>query len=284
MKFYLIDAFTDQRFSGNHCAVFLDADPLPPDVMQTLAREMNLSETAFVLRSDVADFGARYFTPAEEIPLAGHPTLATCRALLEAGCIAPDCRQISIALPAGIVTVDIDGTTLTMTQLPPTFLQTHDPANVMPLFGLGADEAMAPIQTVSTGTPQLMVPVRSLEALRRASMNVPAYLEYKARSDFFSPHLFALGGFSLVGQTAARHFGVPPDTAEDPFTGSATGGMACHLWRHGLISEPSLVAEQGFDMGRPGRAYVEVLGPPERIEGVRVGGAAVKVLEGEFEP
>lgn len=155
---------------------------------------------------------------------------------------------------------------------------------MLPAFGLSEADALpgAPIQTVSTGTPQLMVPLGSLEALRRAWPDPPRYADLRARGDFFSPHLFCLEGATPEGLTFARHFGLFPDTAEDPFTGSATGGMAAYLWRHGLIERPRFVAEQGHWMGRPGRATTEILGPPDAIEGVKVGGAAVTVFRGQL--
>jgi trans-2,3-dihydro-3-hydroxyanthranilate isomerase len=127
-----------------------------------------------------------------------------------------------------------------------------------------------------------MIPLKSMEALRRARVDVAAYSHFRAAADFFSPHLFCLGGLTEGGHTFARHFGVPPDTMEDPFTGSATGGMAAYLWHYGLIDQPHFVAEQGHWMNRPGQAMVEVVGPPEAIETVKVGGPAVTVLRGEF--
>jgi trans-2,3-dihydro-3-hydroxyanthranilate isomerase len=170
-----------------------------------------------------------------------------------------------------------------MTQPAPRFLATH-PAEVLGVFGLAPEDALpgAPIQTVSTGTPMLMAPLRSLEALRRARMDVGAYDALRARSDFFSPHLFCLEGATPAGRTFARQFGSPPDLPEDPFTGSATGAMAAYLWRHGLIASPRFVAEQGHWMERPGHADVEVLGPRDAIEGVRVGGGTVVVVRGEL--
>jgi len=111
---------------------------------------------------------------------------------------------------------------------------------------------------------------------------VAAYGAYRARADFFSPHLFCLEGVTPEGQTFARHFGVPPDTPEDPFTGSATGGMAAFLWRYGLLKVPVFVADQGHWMQRPGQASVEVVGPPENIETVKVGGNAVTVMHGKL--
>lgn len=287
----LVDAFTDRPLGGNPCAVIFDADPLDAATMQAIAREMNLSETAFVRRSAVADVGARYFTPAEEIPLAGHPTIATIFALVDAGriALAGEVTRITLELPAGVIEVAINARggraeTIVMSQLAPRFLATYDPAEVLPAFGLAAADALpgAPPQTVSTGTPQLMVPLRDHAALRRARVDAAAYAALRARGDFFSPHLFCLGGATAAGRTFARHFGVPPDTPEDPFTGSATGGMAAYLWSRGLIDTPAWVAEQGHWMGRPGEATVEVVGPPDAIETVRVGGGAVVVVRGEL--
>lgn len=289
--YMLVDAFTDRPLGGNPCAVIFDADSLDPAAMQAIAREMNLSETAFVLRSAVADVGARYFTPAEEIPLAGHPTIATVFALVDSGrlALAGDETRITLELPAGVVEVSIHASLarverVVMSQLAPRFMAVYEAAEVLPCFGLAPGDALpgAPIQTVSTGTPQLFVALRSHEALRRARVDVAAYSALRARGDFFSPHLFCLSGATQVGRTFARHFGVPPDTPEDPFTGSATGGMAAYLWRYGLIDVPTWVAEQGHWMGRPGQATVEVVGPPEAIRTVRVGGGAVVVIRGEL--
>ena len=242
-------------------------------------------------RSTVADVGARYFTPAEEIPLAGHSTIATIFALVEAGrlVLAGETTRITLELPAGVIEVAIHAQgdrvgPIVMSQRAPRFLNSYDPAEVLPAFGLTAAEVLAgaPVQTVSTGTPQLMIPLRDHAALRRVQINVAAYSALRARGDFFSPHLFCLGGISTAGRTFARHFGVPPDSPEDPFTGSATGGMAAYLWRYGLLETPTWVAEQGHWMGRPGQATVEVVGPPEAMTTVRVGGSAVVVLRGEL--
>ena len=287
--FVQVDAFTTQRLGGNPCAVLFDADDLDAPTMLAIAREMNLSETAFVRRSAVADIGARYFTPAEEIPLAGHPTIASIFALVEAGRIALSGEQttISLELPAGVISVEIiaEGQKvrqIVMAQLPPRFLRTYRAEDVLPAFGLLPEDVLAdvPIQIVSTGTPQLMVPLSTHAALRRARIDSIAYAALRADGGFFSPHLFCLGGATPAGQTFARHFGVPPDTMEDPFTGSATGGMAAYLWHYGLLDTPRFVAEQGHWMQRPGTGYVEVVGARDAISAVRVGGAAVTVVRG----
>jgi trans-2,3-dihydro-3-hydroxyanthranilate isomerase len=126
-----------------------------------------------------------------------------------------------------------------------------------------------------------MILLKDLESLRKATLDIPIYAALRNTGDFFSPHLFCLPGVEN-GATFARDFGLPPDTLEDPFTGSATGGMAAYLWHYGWIESPTFIAEQGHWMARPGRAYVEVIGPREDIDTVKVGGAAVTVFKGEL--
>lgn len=289
--FMQVDAFTTRPLGGNPCAILFGTDDLDSATMLAIAKEMNLSETSFVRQSDKADFGVRYFTPAEEIPLAGHPTIATTYALVQRGEIPLQgaSTTITLELPAGIIDVEIiqeegEEILVVMSQMKPQFLEVLEPASVMPVFGLTPQDGLpgALPQIVSTGTPQLMIPVNSLESLRRIQLDYPAYAELRQHAKFFSPHLFCIQGVTEAGDTFARHFGVPPDTPEDPFTGSATGGMAAYLWHYGLIPKPTFTAEQGHWMNRPGIARVEVVGPPEDIATVKVGGGAVSVLEGVF--
>jgi trans-2,3-dihydro-3-hydroxyanthranilate isomerase len=282
--FYWIDAFTEVPLGGNPCVVVLDADGLTADQMQALARETNLSETAFVLRSERADFGARYFTPQGELPFAGHPTVATLHALREAGRLARD--SATLELPAGIIPVEISGqgrvSRVTMSQLKPTFLRTYSADEALTLYGLAAEDLLAgaTLQTVSTGTPILMVPLASLDALKRAHYPDPeAFLRWQERGDFMYAHHFCV----TDGKTFARSLPTPPSTLEDPFTGSSTGCMAAYLWSRGLIPNARFVAEQGHWMGRPGRADVEVVGPPTDIRSVKVTGGAVTVMSGTLE-
>lgn len=289
--FMQVDAFTDTPLGGNPCAVVFDADALEPATMQAIAQEMNLSETVFVLRSERADVRARYFTPAEEIPLAGHPTVATVFALVETGRIALRGARtvISLELQVGPIPVAIEAegervTRVVMEQKRPELLDTFPREEIAPLLGLRPEQIRddAPVQIVSTGTPQLMVPLVDHEALRAATLDIGAYFPLRARAGFFSTHLYCLQGFTPEGRTSARHVGFTPDSREDPFTGSATGAMGAHLWHHGLIDEPRFAAEQGHWMSRPGRADVEVVGPRDSIETVRVGGPAVTVIRGEL--
>lgn len=287
--FTQVDAFTDQPLAGNPCAVLFDADGLSPDLMLAIAKEMNLSETAFVMASNSCDFSLRFFTPAEEIPLAGHPTIASVHALINSGRLQVENERtlVKLELLEGPINIEIvhdfsGKQTIWMTQRKPAFLNTYPPETIMPLFGLDTSDLLhgLPIQTVSTGTPQLMIPIKDHERLRRTQINVAAYSRLRAEGDFFSPHLFCLEGATPAGDTFARHFGVPPDTPEDPFTGSATGGMAAYLWRYGLLENPEFTAEQGHWMGRPGTAQVQISGNRQQIEAVKIGGQAVTVVTG----
>lgn len=288
--FMQVDAFTKRPLAGNPCAIIFNADSLSDEQMLAIAKEMNLSETAFVLQSSMADVRARYFTPAEEIPLAGHPTIATIHALVETGQIQlqGDYTKISLELQVGPIPIEIYKTgadvRVVMNQKKPDFLATFSPEVVMPHFGLEPADCLpnVPLQIVSTGTPQLMIPVRSIDVLRRLQVNGATYPHFRQKAGFFGPHLFCLEGATKEGDTFARHPGFAPDLAEDPFTGSATGNMAAYLWHYGLLDKPTFTAEQGHWLDRPGLAHVEVVGPPNNIETVKVGGTAVTIMRGEL--
>lgn len=292
LPFYWIDTFSSKKLGGNPCAVVLNADSLHFEDMLSFAREMNLSETAFVIRSHKADFGARYFTTQEELPFAGHPTVATIHALLEAGYIKNAESKISVTLElaAGIFSVDIQQkkvglSQVEMRQLAPQFLRTYDPKVVLPIFGLNQEDLLpnAFIQTVSTGSPILMIPLKNHDALKRAHyIDIQAYNKLKSNGDFLWPHHFTLQGADNRGQTFARSLATPPNTYEDPFTGTATGCMAAYLWRYKLIENFKFIAQQGHWMGRPGEAEIEVLGDHDDIQGILVKGSAETIISGHL--
>jgi trans-2,3-dihydro-3-hydroxyanthranilate isomerase len=285
-----VDAFTTRPLGGNPCAIVFDCADLPDATMQAIAKEMNLSETSFVWRMDDGRFRARYFTPAEEIPLAGHPTIATVFSLVETGRLKMEggYLEIPLLLRDGPIDVEIFAKggrvqRVVMSQRKPQFLRTYAPDEILPVFGLVSADLLpgALIQTVSTGTPQLFIPVRGLDVLKKIRLDVEAYIALRARGDFFSTHLFCLQGLEH-GDTFARHFVTPPDLVEDPYTGSATGGMGAYLWHYNMIQSPTFIAEQGHWMGRPGEGVVEVIGARDAIETVKVGGEAVAVIKGEL--
>jgi trans-2,3-dihydro-3-hydroxyanthranilate isomerase len=278
-----IDAFTETPLAGNACAVLTDARGLDDESMLAIAREMNLSETAFVFPSDVADNDVRYFTPAGEIPMAGHPTIATTHALCETGRFGPDRAEITLRMPAGIIPVAIDRggphPRYAMSQLPPTFLKTYKRGAIAKALGLTKRDLLdiALPQTVSTGTPQLQIALAARDALDR--VRVDRAKLFVDERDFFSVHVFARGGDGFA--LHARHFADFGDILEDPFTGSATGGMAAYCARYGIITEQHFRVTQGAHVHRPGAADVTVTGaPPDAIGRIIVAGSAVTVLRG----
>ena len=286
----IVDAFTDRPLAGNPAGVVTHAEGLDEALMQAIAREVNLSETAFVTPSDKADFRVRFFTPNTEIPLAGHPTIATMHALVEQGRIrlsGPRTR-VTQELNVGVLPVDLDAdgegrlTRIWMTQKPPEFLRIYEAAPYaealgIPIAGIAAD---CLVQTVSTGTPQLMFPVRSLHVLERLRPDMKALVDLAAAGDYFSLHVFAPEGYAPEAKAHARHFAPAAGIAEDPVTGSASGGMGAYLVRYGLVHTPAFMVEQGHIIGRPGTVYLEVDGEDEAISAVRVGGQAVTVITG----
>lgn len=287
----IVDAFTRTPYAGNPAAVVFDADPLSAEQMQAVAREMNLSETAFVQTSARANFRVRFFTPAVEIPLAGHPTIATMHALVEAGRVTVGERLVRVTqeLNAGVLPVDLvrqDGAlTVVMTQAAPAFGDEVPGEAMAAALGIETRDLLAglPSRVVSTGTPQAMVPVRSLDVLKRLAPDTRALRDLELRHGFFSVHVFAMEALEPGNRTHARHFAGGAGIAEDPVTGSATGGMGAYLWRYGLDRSGRFRAEQGHLMGRPGIVTVEVEGSGEIPEVVRIAGTAVTVLRGTID-
>lgn len=285
----IVDSFTTERYAGNPCGVVTHAEGLTPEQMQGIAREMNLSETAFVTPTEVADVRVRFFTPRKEIPLAGHPTIATMHALVEEGRfeVAGTPRRIVQELNVGVLPVDLsrreDGhVRIAMTQATPEFHQDLDPDAFARVLGITTADLLdgAPPRVVSTGTRQAMIPVASLAVLERVRPDLERLAELETAEGYFSTHVFALETYDPANRVHARHFGPSSGVWEDPVTGSATGGMAAYLWRYGLVREAAYTAEQGHIMGRPGLVEVEVEGEGDTPTTVRVAGTAVTVLRG----
>jgi trans-2,3-dihydro-3-hydroxyanthranilate isomerase len=298
-RFYQLDVFTSTPLSGNPLAVFPQPEGLDPPTMQALAREMNLSETTFVFPSSVATRHVRFFTPAAEIPLAGHPTIGTWWLLGELGQVPGLPRDGTARLTQetgrGVLPVDVRlaggrPVDVTMTQSLPEF-----GAEVSDLDALGAAigadrHAIAdapPPQVVSTALPQLMVPLRSRAVLARLPSGGAgaALTDLLRRSGTDCAMLYALAGGGEV-TAHCRMFAPGLGVTEDPATGSAAGALGAHLVRHGRVRPESGIAvmtfDQGQEIGRPSRIRVAVaVDGGGAITRVQVGGAAVRVIEGD---
>lgn len=297
--YHWLDVFTAEPFGGNPLAVFPEAEGLTDAEMQNIARELNLSETTFVFPSTQApaQYRVRIFTPINELPLAGHPVVGThfLLAVLERYKLQSPVTRIYQEVGVGILPVDLlcpHGRIerVRMTQAAPKFLTpVTDLDELAAALGLQTydllGEAAWP-QVVSTGIPQLMIPVRDLEVLRKISPNLPALRALCDELNTDIAYIFALESFDRAGRTHARfvsghyHF-------EDPVTGSAAGAMAAYLVHYGLISGTNdspveWIHEQGHFMQRPGQVYITVHGKPGNVQTVQVAGDAVIMGKGEI--
>lgn len=282
-----IDAFTDQAFGGNGCAVVYDHNGLPDEVCCAFVKETSLTECTFVGPSKIADFKVRYFLAGGEIPFAGHPTLATAVSLINRDQI--DGTQVTFETRAGIVPIEIDESfglpRITMTQPAPDFGPELDPELLARIGGIAADDIIAPPQVVSTGLPFCIVILRNHKVLEQVTLHPELTKKFREAGVYpglMEPYWATLQGFSEVGDTFSRLPMLPPNPAEDAFTGSATGCLAAYLWSRGMIEDRNFIAEQGHLMGRPGQAQVQVLGAQRNIQGVRVAGHGHVLISGKL--
>jgi trans-2,3-dihydro-3-hydroxyanthranilate isomerase len=290
------DVFTSTPLLGNQLAVFPDARGLSTEQMQAIAREINFSESTFVFpaESDDTDVRMRIFTPAVEMPMAGHPTVGSTFALAYTGAIARGRKRFVFGLNVGPTPVDLEweGERLRfvwMTQGRPVFsAPVADRAAVVTALGLEpADLADLPIQEVSCGVPYLYVPLRDREAVDRATPNGVSSLDLPALSKSHpAVFLFAHEEVRLKPDTTySRMFAPGLGVSEDPATGSAAGPLGCYLVQHGRVSGEQarqMVNAQGVKMGRSSRIHISIGGPPNAITEVKVGGEAVLIARGEF--
>ncbi|MGI9103161.1 MAG: PhzF family phenazine biosynthesis protein [Terriglobales bacterium] len=288
-RFVQVDVFTTKVFEGNSLAVFPDARGLSDAEMQAVAREMNLSETTFVLPRDPGterEQGqrVRIFTVAEELPFAGHPTLGS--AFVLRGDSGAD--LINLHLNVGNIPVkfrtDEHGLSFgQMRQRDPEFGPTHSRKDVARAIGLAPDEIEAdlPIQDVSTGLPFVIVPLRRLKTIQSLRLDFNRALEYLGASK--PPRFFYFVCRETVDPAARIHARMIFYNGEDPATGSAAGCAASWMVRHGVArSGESVIIEQGIEMHRPSCIVVCASLHDDRVVNVDVGGNCVEVLRGEI--
>jgi trans-2,3-dihydro-3-hydroxyanthranilate isomerase len=286
-RFYTLDVFTTTRFQGNPLAVITDGDGLSNDQMLAIAREMNLSETVFVQKptDDRALARLRIFTTKEELKLAGHPVIGTWFLLAELGVVPAQEGGVHVQQQtgAGVLPVEIrfkDGRPqrVTMTQkeaaFKPSKINKQKLAAALGLSPKDFDPKLEP-EFVSTGIFNLMLPLRSRQALGKIQMNIVELARLLGK-DCGLAYCFAVGGNS----TAYARGMMPWGLYEDAATGSAAGSLGAYLVKHGKLSAGhTLHVSQGVEMGRPSQIEVEVSQTGKKLT-PRVSGAAVKVFEG----
>ena len=298
-KFYQLDVFTSRPLSGNALAVFPEPAGLTPEQMQGLAQEMNLSETTFVFDSEAATRRVRFFTPTAEIPLAGHPTVGTWWLLAELGRLdlpRDGALKITQETGAGVLPVTIhtrggSPERIVMVQAQPEFgARVEDTGRLARALG-GAEtlvESGPAPQVVSTGLPQLMVPCESLEALRALPSGGAGSELVGLLRDLGTDcaMLYSLETESPEATVHCRmfapHFGIP----EDPASGAAFGSLAAYLVKHRLVRAGrhlAMLGEQGLEMGRPSRLFVDADIENGRAVNIHVGGQCVLVGRGTIQ-
>lgn len=300
-RFLQLDVFTDQPFGGNQLAVFVQADGLSEREMQQIANEMNFSETTFVLPAEdpQALRRVRIFTPATELPMAGHPVIGTTFALAQEGIVrAGEVSPLRLQLGVGTLPIDLlfEAEALCfawMHQPVPSFTPwTGDRNRLAAALGLSpADISESlPLEAGSSGVPFLYVPVMSAEALGRARGGTDLADLLRPVGANAGAYLFALepeaGGVSATAERS-RMFAPLMGIVEDAATGSAAGPFGVYLVRHGVArpdaeGDAQIQIAQGVEMGRPSALTVTIHLTGETVRDVRVGGEAVMVAEGEL--
>lgn len=295
LHFEWVDVFTDRPFAGNPLAVFSEPGELSTRQMQSIARELNLSETTFVQPPSLngCDFKVRIFTPTSELPMAGHPTLGTAHVLAAQGKVESHGAPTRVVFEEGVgpIEVDIEWSggepgRIVMTQPSPQFGRVlEDRSLIADLLGLSeSDLAELPIQVVSTGPPFLFVPLASLAAAEATSLRLDAWRQHLSDTDAQAVYVFSLETVDASADVHGRLFAPGYGIVEDPATGSAVGPLGAYLVHHGVVAgagDKRIDIEQGLEMGRPSRLEVEVVEQDAEMA-IRVGGLTASVAEGHL--
>jgi trans-2,3-dihydro-3-hydroxyanthranilate isomerase len=296
LHYQRVDVFTDRAFGGNPLAVLTNGRGLSTETMQAIAKEFNLSETTFVVPPDDAahDWRVRIFTPGSELPMAGHPTVGTAFVLAREHLIRRDERETTIVLEEGVGPVPVriefeadEPSFAEMRQPLPTFgPRPDDRGSVAAMLSLEETdlESDLPVEVVSCGVPFLFVPLRTLDAARRARPRTDL-MERAAVEHGIPPEVFVFTReVEHEGSTVhSRMFAPGLGITEDPATGGASGPLGCYLVTHGLFPSGDIVSEQGIEMGRPSFIHIRIEREGEQITAVRVGGRCHFAGEGFIE-
>lgn len=294
LHYHLLDVFSDRQFGGNQLAVFAQPPPdLPAALMQQIAKELNLSETTFVLPSTHpgCDFRLRIFTPAAELPMAGHPTVGSAYLLARLGALGGVAGETTVVFEEGVGPISVtiraddrgDPADVWMQQPIPRFLDIiEDRASIAEMLSLTAADLQAdvPIQILSSGLPFLFVVLNSLDAARRTRLRLDQWAETLAGTE--AENIFVTTTETVCDSSTAhsRMFAPALGIAEDPATGSASGPLGVYLLRYGLAQSGDLISEQGFEIGRPSFIRIKVSRDSAGSCQVAVGGRCAYVGNG----
>jgi len=284
LKFHILDVFAEEKYAGNQLAVVESFGSLSDSAMLDITREFNFSETTFIQSKKPGNKGwpVRIFTPAGEVPFAGHPTLGTAWVIREELAHDPT-DEVVLDLAAGAIPVTFTGDDAKMTQLPPVFGARADHAKAARVLGIDESDIRVdlPIEIVSTGFPFLITPLTGLDAVARCRVDTSLLHEFVENLDAKMFYVFTDHAEHPGNRIRARMFGDYYDIVEDPATGSAAGCLAAYLLKHAVLGENDVSArvEQGFEMGRPSILTI-FAGQDDGEILIRVAGRVIKTAEG----
>ncbi|NET26735.1 PhzF family phenazine biosynthesis protein [Okeania sp. SIO1I7] len=288
MNFYIVDVFAETKYAGNQLAVFKgsEVENLSDNEMLQIAREMNYSETTFILSSKQRNDGydVRIFTPTKELPFAGHPTLGTAY-IIQREIIKNSVEKVILNLAVGQITVSWEGEVLWMGQNVPTFAEKYQIEFLAEVLNLevGDIDMRFPIQEVSTGMPFIIVPLKSLKALKKAKVNLDKYYQFIQIAKVTEILIFCPETYNSINNLSVRMFAPYLGITEDPATGSANGCLAGYLAEYNYFGEAkiNIRVEQGYEINRPSLLLLQAEKKVEGIE-VFVGGKVIMVAQGKF--
>ncbi len=283
--FYIADVFAEKKYTGNQLAVIRNASDLSSDDMLSITREMNYSESTFILSDHPRDGGydVRIFTPGGEVPFAGHPTLGTA-ALIRKKICPENPGEVILNLKAGRIPVSVENDVFWMEQLPPVFGDTYAPSEIAPILGIDEEEIETsfPIQWVSTGLATVIVPLRNLDAVKKVSIQMQDYVPFIDKHEKVLFLVFARETLFDKNNIHDRVLAPCHGVAEDPATGSANGCLTGYLVNHRCMGQEDfheVRVEQGYEINRPSLLLLSGYRKDDEIK-VHVGGNVIFTAEG----
>jgi trans-2,3-dihydro-3-hydroxyanthranilate isomerase len=291
-RFYIVDVFAEKKYTGNQLAVFRDTEGLSDNEMLEITKEIDYSETTFILSDKMNNngFDVRIFTPQEEVPFAGHPTLGTAF-IIQSEIINRPVNQVNLNVKIGQIPVTISYVNkrpqiLWMTQVPPEFYHSFTSDHISEILSLDPSDidSRYPIEEVSTGLPFIIVPLTSLDAIQRVCIDKEKYFKLiasiRAKAILtFCPETVKKDN-DLHVRVFTDYYGMP----EDPATGSANGCLAGYLVKHSYFTSPliNIRVEQGYEIGRPSLLYLKAEKKKSFPITIQVGGKVIPIARGEF--
>ncbi len=282
IKVYTINAFAKTIGGGNPAGIVMDADQLSEYEMKKIAGILGYSETAFVMKSEVADFKVRFFTPSEEVDLCGHATIGTFTSLLNNNIIKPG--KYTQETKAGKLNVEVkNDSTVMMNQIVPQFYEIIDAKEIADSLNTSVENINEnmPIQIVTTGIRDIMVPIKSIDALNAIKPDFDKVSKVSKKYSVVGYHMFTLDSLyhsNAYCRNLAPLYNIPEESA----TGTSNGALACYLFKYGIVSSnhcDNIIFEQGYSMNLPSEIQVSLGIVANEIKEVTVGGKALNFRE-----